>query len=200
MEKTLTKPTAQSVKAFLDKWQHSNEVKKYDAHDEALHQLFSQLPNNQKLSDVLLKVSTLNDFYSTNIFQTYSVAKNIVALENVDERLKNGDISVVDDIRHNIIKDKKFDFYSFATKYCSQHNNKDFPIYDNFVDKILFELNKVEKFYSFKRTDLKDYKKFKEVVLAFQKYFGLEEFSIRQIDTYLWQYGKKMFSTSKEKK
>lgn len=199
MEKLLEKPTAQSVKAFLEKWQDSDEVKKYDAQEQALQKLFKQYPNNQNLSDVLLKVSTLNDFYSTNIFQTYSVAKNIVALENVDKKLKEGDISLVNDIRHSIINGKEFDFYSFVTKYCSQHNNKDFPIYDSFVDKILIEFNKSYSFHSFNKEDLRNYPLFKEIFLAFQKHFGLEAFSLKQIDTYLWQYGKQFFSTPKTK-
>lgn len=40
MEKLLEKPTAQSVKAFLEEWQDSDEVKKYDAQEQALQQLF----------------------------------------------------------------------------------------------------------------------------------------------------------------
>lgn len=147
----------------------------------------------------MLKVSTLNDFYSTNIFQTFSVAKNIVALENVDKKLKEGDISVVDDIRHNVINGKEKNFYSFATKYCSQHNSEDFPIYDKYVDQTLVELNKSYPFYSFKKSELRYYPLFKEIVLAFQKHFGLEAFSLKQIDTYLWQYGKQFFSTPKTK-
>jgi hypothetical protein len=47
-------------------------------------------PSNENLVHVLLKVTALNQFYSTNIFDTYTVAKHIVGM-NIGERLKAGD-------------------------------------------------------------------------------------------------------------
>lgn len=57
------------------------------------------------------------------IFNTYAVAKHILTIPNLDNRLKQGDISLVDEIKEVTMSDgKKRDFYSFATKYCSHHN------------------------------------------------------------------------------
>ena len=50
------------------------------------------------MSDILLKVAALNDFYSTNIFSDYPVAKHILSL-NIDARLKSGDITLVSDLQ-----------------------------------------------------------------------------------------------------
>ncbi|UTW70364.1 hypothetical protein KHA80_07545 [Anaerobacillus sp. HL2] len=36
-----------------------------------------------------------------------------------------------------MIGEKKKNFYSFATKYCSHHNPLDYPIYDSYVDEVL---------------------------------------------------------------
>ena len=69
----------------------------------------------------MIKASVLNDFYSTNIFSIFDIAKHIVSL-NIDERLKKGDEQLVSEIGHIEIKEKKRYFYSFATKYCSHHN------------------------------------------------------------------------------
>ena len=91
------------------------------------------------------------------------------------------------------ISGKKRSFYSFATKYCSHHNPIDFPIYDSYVEKILLYFNKIDKFSSFKRIDLKDYRKFKGILLDFQKYYKLERFSLKEIDRYLWLLGKEIF-------
>jgi len=74
----------------------SNAVSEYE---DALDKLFFTLcPENTEISDILLKVAVLNDFYSTNIFSVYPVAKHILSLD-IDVRLKAGDVTVVADIQ-----------------------------------------------------------------------------------------------------
>ncbi|MGX3020870.1 hypothetical protein [Ursidibacter sp. B-7004-1] len=192
-EKNLPKPSVVEVEKYLNYWK---TLENYTAQEEALNKLFGQLmPKNELLSDVLLKASTLNDFYSTNIFSVYSVAKHIHSLK-IDERLAKGDVTLVGDIQRVSINNKEKNFYSFATKYCSHHNPKAFPIYDSYVDKILCFFNKEYKFSSFKRVELRNYETFKSVLLAFQKHFGLEKFDLKQIDCYLWLQGKELFKKS----
>ena len=144
------------------------------------------------MDDVLIKVCSLNDFYSTNIFSPFNVAKHIVDLK-IDERLKNGDTSLVNDIAKITIGEKERYFYSFASKYCSHNLPEKYPIYDSYVDKVLMYFLKEDKFYQFKQEDLKNYPKFKEILLQFQEYYHLKEFNLKQIDRYLWQLGKKHF-------
>ena len=87
--------------------------------------LFHQLcPENKTIEDILLKAATLNDFYSTNIFSIFPVAKHILELD-IDTRLMNGDLTLVDDLPTVMIGGKERHFYSFASKYCSHHNEKD---------------------------------------------------------------------------
>ena len=45
----------------------------------------------------------------------------------------------------------------------------------------------------FQNDDLKDYQKYKCILLDFQKKYGLEDFNLKQIDKYLWQLGKEKF-------
>ncbi|MDD5602562.1 MAG: hypothetical protein PHG48_00580 [Eubacteriales bacterium] len=74
--------------------------------EEALNLLFFKLsPENKNISKILLKVSVLNDFYSTNIFKVYPVAKKIMSL-NIDDRLQRGDVTLVDDIKEVMISGK----------------------------------------------------------------------------------------------
>ena len=77
-----------------------------------------------KRADILLKVAALNDFYSTNIFSVYPVAKHILSL-NIDDRLMTGDVALVSDIQKVTINGVEKNFYSFATKYCSHHRPLD---------------------------------------------------------------------------
>lgn len=187
----LEKPSAKQVKHYLAKHE---TLENYVLQEKALEKLFNLFPHNTDINDILLKSSTLNDFYSTNIFNTYAVAKHILAIPNLDNRLKQGDISLVDEIKEVTMSDgKKRDFYSFATKYCSHHNPNFFPIYDSYVDKILVALNKVYPFSTFKHKELKSYQRFNEVLLDFNKTFGLDNFSLKDLDTYLWLLGKEIF-------
>ena len=187
----LEKPSAKQVKHYLAKHE---TLENYVLQEKALEKLFNLFPHNTDINDILLKSSTLNDFYSTNIFNTYAVAKHILAIPNLDNRSKQGDISLVDEIKEVTMSDgKKRDFYSFATKYCSHHNPNFFPIYDSYVDKILVALNKVYPFSTFKHKELKNYQRFNEVLLDFNKTFGLDNFSLKDLDTYLWLLGKEIF-------
>ena len=165
----------------------------YHLQENALNKLFYELcPYNKKIEDVLLKCATLNDFYSTNIYSIYPVAKHIVEL-NIDGRLQQGDVNLVDDIQCVVVGDKNYNFYSFATKYCSHHKPEDYPIYDSYVKKVLCYFQKIDYFSKFKTSDLKNYIFFKSVLQDFREYYHLDKYSLKQIDQYIWQLGKEFF-------
>lgn len=189
MSLMLPHPTIEQVKFYLDK---RESLENYVAQENALNKLFSTLPNNTDLNDVLLKSVALNHFYSTNIFSIYTMANHILSLKNVDSRLKSGDLSLIDEMRKVTIKDKAKDFYSFSSKYCAHHNGDAFPIYDSCVEKVLMYFKK-DKFSQFKKADLKNYAKFKQVLLDFRNHYNLHKFSLRELDTYLWLLGKDFF-------
>ena len=185
-------PTVDEVEKYLKSWKQL-EDQKYKCQEESLDLLFKELgPKNDELKHILLKCASLNDFYSTNIFSVYPVAKHILSLKNIDERLKSYDPLLVSEIQKVSISDVEKNFYSFASKYCSLHNPNDYPIYDSYVDEVLrYFRNK--KDLSFRNDDLKDYDKFKSVILTFRDKFSLQKYNLKQIDRYLWQLGKKYF-------
>ena len=181
------KPSEAEVKKYLNKW---DSLENYVLQESALDKLFfNTYPNNKDINDILIKAAALNDFYSTNIFSIFPVAKHILNL-NIDERLKNKDTSLVNDIAKVEINGKVKNFYSFATKYCSHHYPLDYPIYDSYVEKVLILLNKRDAFSKFKKEDLKDYTKFKRVVIDFRTFYNLNQFTLKDIDRYIWQLGK----------
>ncbi len=186
----IPKPNRAEVNKYLDRW---DSLENYVLQENALNKLFMEVyPKNTDINDILIKCSSLNDFYSTNIFSIFPVAKHILKL-NIDERLKNKDTSLVNDIAKLNINGKEKCFYSFATKYCSHHFPNDFPIYDSFVEKCLMYFKKKDKFYNFAKEDLKDYDKFKNILLQFKKHYNIDEFNLKDIDRYLWQLGKDYF-------
>lgn len=190
-------PSSDQVEHYLQAW---NKLENYNLQEEALDKLFVTLcPVNTDMSDILLKVAALNDFYSTNIFSVYPVAKHILSL-SIDERLKAGDVTLVSDIQKVTINRIEKNFYSFATKYCSHHQPLYFPIYDSYVGKMLCYFRKRDRFTSFKTSDLKDYVKFKETLINFRSFYGLDQYNLKEIDRYMWQLGKEYFPKSYGKK
>lgn len=157
------------------------------------------MPKEEDIIDILLKSSALNNFYSTNIFSIYPVAKHITSL-GIDARLKVGDVTLVREIQYVTISDVQKNFYSFATKYCSHHNPLDFPIYDSFVDAVLRYFRDRDGFSEFQDGDLKDYVLFKSILMDFRNFYGLEKFTLKQIDQYVWQLGKEYFPKNYGKK
>lgn len=190
-------PSKKQVEYYLAKW---NKLENYSLQEKALDKLFFDLcPENTDITDILLKVSALNDFYSTNIFSVYPVAKHILSLE-IDTRLKAGDVTLVNDIKQITINGKERNFYSFASKYCSHHNPLDYPIYDSYVDTVLKYFKKRGRFTSFGVNDLKNYIHFKRVLVDFRAFYGLEEYNLKELDKYLWLLGKKYFPKKYGKK
>ena len=186
-------PSPQQVDHYLHAW---DELENYRLQEDALDNLFFSLcPRNTEMSDILLKVAALNDFYSTNIFSVFPVAKHIQSLD-IDARLKAGDVTLVSAIQKVIINGVEKNFYSFATKYCSHHNPLDYPIYDSYVDKVLCFFRNRDAFSSFRTEDLKDYVIFKGVLIDFRAFYGLEMYNLKEIDKYIWQLGKEFFPKS----
>jgi len=189
MSEPLT-PTCDLLSDYLAKWK---QLENYRLQEASLGLLFQNLcPENKEIEHVLLKVSALNDFYSTNIFDTYSVARHILT-KDIDDRLKTDDYSLVNDIAQISIKNKNKNFYSFASKYCSHHKPTSYPIYDSFVEKMLLHYKSRDNFDSFDKVDLKNYGRLIKVIRNFQGFYKLDKFTLREIDIFLWLAGKDWF-------
>ncbi len=160
--------------------------------EAALTKLFQYAPNNIALEDVLLKVVTLNSLYATGILATYTVAEHIHRCK-VDADLQVGDPAIVHVIAKVQIGAKVRNNYSFASKYCAWHNPTVYPIYDSFVDQMLWEYQKLDRFATFRRQDLWDYPTFAQVVAQFRAHYRLTEFSLKEIDKYLWSAGQQRY-------
>ncbi len=84
----------EEIKNYLEKW---DTLDNYVLQESSLSKLFTQTYPLNNMDDVLIKVCALNDFYSTNIFSPLTIAKHIVELK-IDQRLKNEDLELVNDI------------------------------------------------------------------------------------------------------
>ena len=186
-------PTTDLIKRYIKKF---NNDERYYLADQAIIKLFEAFPDNKKLEDILLKISVINDLYSTNIYGTFTMAKHIKRLE-IDKKLKRGNPELVKDIAtgHGIRtsrNNKEIKFYSFATKYCNWHNQEQYAIYDSFVEKILLAYRRKDNFSEFKNADLKKFKRFKSIIDDFVNFYGLNHHNLKEIDKFLWIYSKEL--------
>lgn len=194
-------PSDSEVQRYLDVW---DQLDSYVCQEVALTNLFQMFPNNTEVGDVLIKCCVLNDFYSAGVrtIDLHKLAEHIVSCD-IDDRLRNGDWTVVEHIAnckgiHN--------YRSFASKYCNWHNPKNFPIYDSYVDSVVWSLKKDNKINSFKnRDELKKIKTFGNALIDIAKKFKLSlvldsdsnhGVNFKILDKYLWLLGKHKFSKS----
>lgn len=186
---SITTPCNNEVKRYLELW---DTMDNYVLQESALYKLFNvTYPKNTDIDDILIKASSLNDFYSTNIYSIFDIAKHILDLD-IDDRLMSGDLSLVNDMKKVEIRGKTRNFYSFSTKYCSHHQKEKFPIYDSLVDKVLCYFKKADNFSDFKKYDLKDYVTFNDVLGDFVRHYSLD-YGLKDIDRYLWLLGKEHY-------
>lgn len=71
--------------------------------------------------------------------------------------------------------------------------------YDSFVHRILAAYQKSDHFSEFQESDLKDYRRFKEIITDFVNHYSLTDYDLKQIDKFLWVYGKKAFQQKVDK-
>src|SRR6266850_3447602 len=185
----LETPTRELIEKYRKEFEHKNS-----AEEEAIIEIFKIFPHNKDYKGVLLKSIVLNALYGTRIMRLDNIARHICELD-IDDRLKVGDSQIVDQIAKVTIKGKERRNYSFASKYCSFHQPMLYPIYDSIVDRILREYQRRDQFLSQPLGDLKDYRRFKEVLEKFVNFYeGLGKPSWRELDYFLHDYGREKFA------
>ena len=184
-------PSCSEVERYLRRWNTTPSLYKPEC---VLRVLFTQMhPYNVSIEDIILKAAALNTVYNTRIYSVFPVAQHILNLA-IDDRLRKGDTTLVNEIMRVVYENGRIiEHYSFATKYCSFHNPDAFPIYDSYVGKVLVYYRDKLHFSNFRDCDLKDYSIFKRVIGDFRHCFGLEKYSVKQLDQFLWQFGKEYF-------
>jgi hypothetical protein len=190
MDKKIDEPSPGLVQNYIDKFNFDREL---DAVERALSEIFSLYPNNENLHGILIKVAGLNSLYSTNIYAVIKVALHILDLD-IDAKLHQGDLRLIDDVAWLTIGNKRRRNYSFASKYCHWHQPQLYPIYDSYVERLLWEYHKIYGFMEFKRTELQQYSCYKEAIEAFRKFFNLEKFGFKELDKFLWLYGRRLYA------
>lgn len=183
---------------------------RYATAEAMLDAVFGAYRSNASFQNILIKSCVLNALYSTNINAIYAVAERIMEVE-IDDRLARADQTLVNDIaRVQVNEETMREFYSFASKYCHFHVNS-YPIYDSFVEELLvhyqikrpymemlnLKKNRTKKYI---REYLHQYDHFCDTLTRFRDQFVLNNISAREMDHFLWGYGRELYPKAYKKR
>ena len=182
MQTAFQTPTAAQVKAACARFDQEHSLS-----EETLAELFQQFPSNEDLRHVLLKVVAVNSLYHSCIHAVEAVARHIHShADAIDAALRDGSPDAVDLIANITHEGKRHNFFSFATKYCSWHDPEKYPIYDTRIDSYLWTMHNQIPFGGFNHPELWNYSKFCRIMTAFRDSLGLQEFSFKELDKFIY--------------
>ncbi len=200
------------------------EQKDIKLQEDLLAELFQEntiTKENKNLDIILMKVTMLNSFYSTMIKNKdlVAVARYIECL-GMDERLAQyGDkpnIKLIHELAYGIkdfADDEINNIYSFASKYCAWHEPDLYPIVDSYTKGVLYKINKELNLWKtiphnnsdgFKRIThdaLNHYDVYYDLYMGVLSYVKEEyklTLSLKQLDIFLYEYGKEYEIQSQE--
>lgn len=203
--------SAKCVKECLKEFKTQEGLK-----EQALEKVFKQWPRNTDKAEVLAKLTLLNVFYSTFLNNYTSdksskidiegMASVIAGIEDFDELVhsanKADQIRLVNTIRYcgkEAKEDSPFDdAYSFATKYCSWHSPKAFPIADSYSKGMIYYLACFMEGVSrtpdgLTQKNLLDYGTFCDWHSKVSRFVCERcdiRFSLKEMDAFFWVFGK----------
>ena len=103
----------------------------------------SQLSHNiNNTDDIKATLNFICDFYNKKVYDTNIVANRIIEIDNLNQRLVNGDISLINEIARALQRnDNNRPFTEsqlvIATRFCSIYNPDAFPIYDPLIVRLM---------------------------------------------------------------
>jgi|SRR6187549_20633 len=114
-----------ALKKYLDIFANQEM---YFVNDLKNMELFRKYSRNINADDIRIKLSALNDVDISNNTLMENAVQRILELK-IDDRIKRGDFSVVEDVANITANGKTFYLLHFASVYCNLHRPDVFPIY-----------------------------------------------------------------------
>lgn len=167
----------------------------YGKEENIIHDVLNKFPKNDDINVIAMKIAVIDVTNSTqlsrykNKISLYELANIILNIDNFDERVKNGDPELV-----NIISKSngKINLFSFASKYCTYHNNEiygkdDYSIFDSVVRKMLPKYSNISLSQIEKWRKNHDYKSFNDSITKLLDDNNIHiKFRKRKFDHFLW--------------
>lgn len=91
-------------------------------------ELFEKTPLNTNAEDIRMKISAINDDEIRKQTLMEDMVTHILGLK-IDDRLKQGDLNLVEEIASITAHGKSYHVMHFASVYCNYHKPDVYPIY-----------------------------------------------------------------------
>lgn len=176
--------------------QRVKKTDNYGKEDDLITDCFRRFPKNDDVTVVAMKIGLIDITNSTHVSQHKSMisavelAEAIVAIDNIDERIKAGDPEVVNEIARC---NGKINLFSFASKYCCYHNKNlygrdDYSILDTVLKESLPKyFDDVTKSQIQRWQDGFQYKDYNDYITRKLDELGINiEFRKRKFDHFVW--------------
>lgn len=173
----------------------------YGKENDLITACFKRFPKNDDVVIVAMKVGLIDITNSTHVSQhktkisAVELAESIVKIKNIDERIKNGDPEVVNEIARC---NGKINLFSFASKYCCYHNmnlygKDDYSILDTVVKESLpMYFNDVTKTQIQKWQNNFQYKQYNDYITTKLDELNITtKFRKRKFDHFVWYSNRK---------
>lgn len=183
---------------------------------EVLLNSIFEILSKENLHVTEMAVIALDSIYHTRLDSPVRVALNLheEIKKGLIDDIKNAEGDLIYDcvnriavIDKNQVENGKY-LYSFATKFCNRINPDKFPIFDSYVAGLLdcyknndIYVRKLKENSNklFNQSNLGNYRIFCSVYNSFSEAFGLNQFNFKQLDIFMWTYGKLLGSKTHKK-
>ena len=160
--------------------------------ESTLRELIATFGQNTRIEHVLTKVVAINTLYHARVLDVdlHPLALHILNIRHLDIQLQKGIPDVVDAIWKS--QGTRKHYFSFATKYCSWHNQGAYALYDTNMWEALRAYRSKERGFVFKDSECIDYACFHGILMRFVSAYGLQSFSLKDVDKFLWLVGDRL--------
>jgi hypothetical protein len=83
--------------------------------------------------------------------------------------------------------------FSLASKFCGYHKPEEYPMYNEYTEEILKYYRDKDGFSKFSDEDIRDYVKYKGIIMDFRKFYNLEKYDFLKLGQYMAQLGREFF-------
>lgn len=178
-----------SFETILKKyWDIFKEEEMYFENDVRNWKLFQEIPGNTSEDDVITKISAINDGDVRRFSSVKEMTDHILAL-NIDKRLAEGDLTLVEDIAKADRTGKFPPFLEFASTYCNYHFPRVYPIFSK--QHLDLYVGYIKKFnLDFDPVRVETYPVFCAVLKDFVNRLGLgDKMNYLEMRKFGWLYG-----------
>ncbi|MBX2964411.1 MAG: hypothetical protein KF687_18025 [Cyclobacteriaceae bacterium] len=167
----------------------------YFINDKKNLDLFASNPSNDTEDSIRMKVSSINDEEFRLHVSPNDMIEHLLTLK-IDDRLKKGDLTLVEDIAH-LNNDPKLNLLHFASAYCNFHRPDVYPIYSE--QHFDFYCNYIQRFgLKLDPDKLNTYPVFCAALNDLVERLGLKgKMNYLQLRKFGWLYAEKVVAESK---